>query len=157
MLEMAKAEMTTIDSKLQQLEQDIKILLLPRDDNDGRNILLEIRAGAGGIEASKFAGEWEVGKSRWIYFVSNSETFSLTLFCNLADLLEVYRKFIASQGWKATVVEESLAEGGGYKTVIVEVKGAMVFQNSSGKRVYIVCREYPPQNRKVVSILRQQP
>ncbi|KAG7357863.1 peptide chain release factor 1 [Nitzschia inconspicua] len=97
--EMARSEIKTIEPQLDKLEEEIKILLLPKDPNDDRNIMLEIRAGTGGSEASIFAG----------------------------DLLDVYRKYITSQGWQASIIDESPGDDGGYKNVVLEVKGDSVY------------------------------
>lgn len=99
MKEMARSEMKEIEPKLEELEARMKILLLPKDPNDARNIMLEIRAGTGGSEASIFAG----------------------------DLLDVYRKYIISQGWQAVIIDESAGDDGGYKNIVMEVKGEMVY------------------------------
>jgi peptide chain release factor 1 len=99
MREMARAEIKEIEPKMEELEKRITILLLPKDPNDGRNVMLEIRAGTGGSEASIFAG----------------------------DLLDVYRKYITSQGWKASEIDSSPGDDGGYKSVTLEVKGDMVY------------------------------
>jgi peptide chain release factor 1 len=97
--EMARAEMKELEPQLQTLEDQMKLLLLPQDPNDDRNIMLEIRAGTGGSEASIFAG----------------------------DLLEVYRKYIASQGWQASLMDQSPGDDGGYKNVVLQVKGDAVY------------------------------
>ena len=97
--EMAREEMKAIEPKLEDLEQRIKILLLPKDPNDSRNVMLEIRAGTGGSEANIFAG----------------------------DLLDVYRKYIAAQGWQSTMIDSSAGDDGGFKNVVLEVKGDMVY------------------------------
>ncbi len=97
--EMARAEIKEIEPQLEELEGRIKVLLLPKDKNDDRNIMLEIRAGTGGSEASIFAG----------------------------DLLDVYRKYITSQGWQAKIIDESPGDDGGYKNVVMEVKGDKVY------------------------------
>ena len=99
MKEMARAEMKEIEPQLDELEEKMKILLLPKDPNDDRNVMLEIRAGTGGSEASIFAG----------------------------DLLDVYRKYITSQGWQSTIIDESPGDDGGYKNVVLEVKGDSVY------------------------------
>lgn len=99
MKEMAREEIKTIEPQLEALEDKIKVLLLPKDPNDNRNVLLEIRAGTGGSEASIFAG----------------------------DLLDTYRKYISSQGWQSTVVDESPGDDGGYKNVVLDIKGDMVY------------------------------
>lgn len=99
MKEMARAEMKEIEPQLEPIEEKIKILLLPKDPNDDRNIMLEIRAGTGGSEASIFVG----------------------------DLLDVYRKYISTQGWSATIIDESTGDDGGYKNIVMEVKGDSVY------------------------------
>lgn len=99
MKEMARAEMKEIEPQLEPIEERIKILLLPKDPNDDRNVMLEIRAGTGGSEASIFVG----------------------------DLLGVYRKFITSQGWSANIIDESTGDDGGFKNIVMEVKGDSVY------------------------------
>mmetsp|Transcript_29948 Transcript_29948/g.45396 ORF Transcript_29948/g.45396 Transcript_29948/m.45396 type:complete len:405 (-) Transcript_29948:921-2135(-) len=99
MREMARAEMKEIQPQMNELEKKITILLLPKDPNDDRNVMLEIRAGTGGSEANIFAG----------------------------DLLDVYRKFISSQGWQATEIDSSSGDDGGFKSVTLDVKGDMVY------------------------------
>lgn len=98
--EMAREEMKEIERRLDELEIDIKKMLLPKDKNDDRNVLLEIRAGTGGSEASIFCG----------------------------DLLDVYRKFITAQpGWTCQVVDASSGESGGYDKVVLDIKGSSVY------------------------------
>lgn len=97
--EMARAEVKALEPRLDELETEIKLLLLPKDPNDDRNVMVEIRAGTGGSEASIFAG----------------------------DLLDVYRKYITSQGWQATIIDYSAGDTGGYKNVVMEVKGDRVY------------------------------
>jgi len=97
--EMAREEMKSIEPQMQDLEDKIKLLLLPSDPNDDRNIMLEIRAGTGGSEANIFAG----------------------------DLLDVYRKYSSSMGWKARMIDESRGDDGGYKQVVLEVNGDSVY------------------------------
>lgn len=97
--EMAKMEIAELEPAIEQLEGELKILLLPKDPNDEKNVLLEIRAGTGGDEASLFAG----------------------------DLLRMYTRFAESQGWKTELVSSSQTEVGGYKEVIVLVKGDRVY------------------------------
>jgi len=99
MKEMARAEMKEIEPQLEPIEDKIKLLLLPKDPNDERNVMLEIRAGTGGSEASIFVG----------------------------DLLDVYRKYISSQGWSANIIDESTGDDGGYKNIVMEVKGDSVY------------------------------
>lgn len=99
MREMARMEMKEIEEKLEELEGSITILLLPQDPNDGRDCMLEIRAGTGGSEANLFVG----------------------------DLLAVYRKFLTTNGWSAQVMESSEGDDGGYKSVTLQVKGQKVY------------------------------
>jgi len=97
--EMAREEIKSIEPQLEKLEKKITVLLLPRDPNDSRNVMLEIRAGTGGSEAAIFAG----------------------------DLLDVYRKYIAANGWQSSVIDVSPGDDGGYKNVVLEVRGDMVY------------------------------
>mmetsp|Transcript_19630 Transcript_19630/g.22742 ORF Transcript_19630/g.22742 Transcript_19630/m.22742 type:complete len:408 (-) Transcript_19630:39-1262(-) len=99
MREMAREEMKTIETRMDELEPEIQLLLLPKDPNDDRNIMLEIRAGTGGSEANIFAG----------------------------DLLDVYRKYMTTQGWKVSTIDTSPGDDGGYKAVTLEVRGDMVY------------------------------
>ncbi|AFY78714.1 peptide chain release factor 1 [Pleurocapsa sp. PCC 7327] len=97
--EMAALEVEELEEKLAQLEKQLKILLLPRDPNDDKNIMLEIRAGTGGDEASIWAG----------------------------DLVRMYSRYAESQNWKVKLVSESLAELGGFKEAILEIQGDRVY------------------------------
>lgn len=99
MREMARSEIKEIEARLDVLQNDIKILLLPKDPNDERNCMLEIRAGTGGSEANIFAG----------------------------DLLDVYRKFMSDEGWQVSMMDSSPGDDGGYKNVVLEVKGDSVY------------------------------
>jgi len=97
--EMAALEVDELESQLEQLETRLKILLLPRDPNDDKNIMLEIRAGTGGDEASIWAG----------------------------DLMRMYSRYAESQSWKVKLVSESPAEMGGFKEVVLEIQGDQVY------------------------------
>lgn len=99
MREMARSEMKEIEVQLEELESRIKILLLPKDPNDERNCMLEIRAGTGGSEANIFAG----------------------------DLYDVYRKFMSTEGWQVSMMDSSAGDDGGYKNICLEVKGDSVY------------------------------
>lgn len=99
MIEMANMEIDQLKTQIPEIEQRLKILLLPSDPNDDKNIMLEIRAGAGGDEASIWAG----------------------------DLLRMYTYYAQSQGWSAKLVSESVGDAGGFKEVILEVKGDQVY------------------------------
>lgn len=97
--EMAALEVDDLEEKIAHLENRLKVLLLPRDPNDDKNIMLEIRAGAGGDEASIWAG----------------------------DLLRMYSRYAESQNWRVKMVSESLADMGGFKEVILEIQGDQVY------------------------------
>jgi peptide chain release factor 1 len=97
--EMAAFEIKELEEKLEQLENRLKILLLPQDPNDDKNIMLEIRAGTGGDEASIWAG----------------------------DLVRMYSRYAESQNWKVSLVSESLADMGGFKEAILEIQGDRVY------------------------------
>lgn len=99
MKEMAREEMKGIEARLEELERQIQILLIPSDPNDDRNIMVEIRAGTGGSEANIFAG----------------------------DLADVYKKYMTSQGWKVTEIDSSRGDDGGYKSITLDVKGDKVY------------------------------
>ena len=99
MRELAKMELPEIESKKEQLEKELTKLLIPKDPQDDKNAIIEIRAGTGGDEASLFAG----------------------------DLLGMYLRYCAKKGWKTSVVSESEGTVGGYKEVIVEVTGEDVY------------------------------
>ncbi|MDE5420424.1 peptide chain release factor 1 [Ancylomarina sp. DW003] len=97
--EMAKMELEELEDKLPEMEQNIKLLLVPADPEDSKNAILEIRAGAGGDEASIFAG----------------------------DLYRMYTKFCESRGWRVTMSSCSEGTSGGYKEVVLNVTGANVY------------------------------
>ncbi len=97
--EMAALEVQELEQKIEYLETRLKVLLLPRDPNDDKNIMLEIRAGTGGDEASIWAG----------------------------DLVRMYSRYADSQNWKVKLLSESLAEMGGFKEAILEIQGDSVY------------------------------
>lgn len=99
MQEMATLEVEELQARLEQLETRLKILLLPRDPNDDKNIMLEIRAGTGGDEASIWAG----------------------------DLVRMYSKYAETQNWRVKLVSESPADMGGFKEAILEIQGDRVY------------------------------
>lgn len=96
---MAYDEIQDARLRIDEHEQSLQILLLPRDPNDERNIFLEIRAGTGGAEAALFAG----------------------------DLFRMYVRYAEQQGWKCEVVSESDGEHGGYKEIVVRIIGQDVY------------------------------
>ena len=95
MFEMAKIQLEEAKEKLPVLEEDIKFLLIPKDPEDSKNIVVEIRAGTGGDEASIFAG----------------------------DLYRMYSKFCQDKGWSVSLVDSSEGTSGGFKEIIFEVSG----------------------------------
>ncbi|NYT67376.1 peptide chain release factor 1 [Pusillimonas noertemannii] len=96
---MAEEEYQLGKDRIEVLEDELQILLLPRDPDDGRNVFLEIRAGTGGDESALFAG----------------------------DLLRMYSRYAESQGWRVELMSESESEVGGYKEVIARIDGDAVY------------------------------
>ncbi len=96
--EMVKAEIKDLNEQKEALEQELTILLLPKDPNDSKNVIMEIRAGTGGDEAALFA----------------------------ADLFRMYTRYAEMQGWKTEVMNTNYTDVGGYKeiTFMIEGKGA---------------------------------
>jgi peptide chain release factor 1 len=99
MRDIAQTEKTALQEKIGTLEQDIRLALIPKDAMDDRNVILEIRAGTGGDEASIFAG----------------------------DLFRMYERFAAKQGWKTELMSASEGTVGGYKEIIAEIRGRGAF------------------------------
>ncbi len=97
--EMAKAEIEELKDRKEVLEADLKQLLIPKDPNDSKDCILEIRGGTGGDEAAIFAG----------------------------DLFRMYERFCEIQGWKLTVLDLTFGSAGGYKEIIATVSGADVY------------------------------
>lgn len=98
---LAQEELPALEAKLEELERKIQILLLPRDPNDDKNTLLEIRAGTGGEEAALFA----------------------------ADLFRMYTRYAESRGWKVEILSMSEAAAGGIKEVIALISGQRVYSS----------------------------
>lgn len=99
MREFAQEEISEIEDRLPALEEDIKIMLVPTDPSDEKDIIVEIRAGAGGDEAALFAG----------------------------DLYKMYERFATERGWKTEMLDVSPSEAGGYKEIQFKVKGDKVY------------------------------
>ena len=95
MVRMAEAEIGELKPKLEQMEQAIRILLLPRDAADEKNVILEVRGGTGGDEAALFAG----------------------------DLMRMYQRYADLKGWKFQLLEDSPGEAGGYKEAVAQISG----------------------------------
>ena len=100
MKEMMHEEIHLIEEEIPHLEEELKVLLLPKDPNDDKNVIMEIRGGAGGDEGNIFAG----------------------------DLYRMYSKYAESKGWKVQVLEASVSEAGGYTQIIFSVKGTDVYK-----------------------------
>lgn len=98
---MAKDELVNAEASIEELQQQLEILLLPKDPNDERNIYLEIRAGTGGDEAAIFSG----------------------------DLFRMYSRYAETKGWRVEVVSENEGEHGGYKEIICRISGQDVYSH----------------------------
>lgn len=99
MAEMAKEELRELEPQVEQFEDEIKLLLLPKDPNDDRNIILELRAGAGGDEAAIFVG----------------------------NLFDAYTRYADLKGWKIELLSTSPSDAGGFKEVIALMSGDKVY------------------------------
>ncbi len=99
MIEMAKEQLEISKQSIEKLEDEIKILLIPKDPDDAKNVVIEIRAGTGGDEASIFAG----------------------------DLYRMYTKFAQEKKWNLSIVDTSEGTAGGFKEVIFEIAGEDVY------------------------------
>jgi peptide chain release factor 1 len=99
MTEMAKMQLEEAKERLPELEEEIKFMLIPKDPEDAKNVMMEIRAGTGGDEASIFAG----------------------------DLYRMYTKYCENRGWRTSVVDMNEGTSGGFKEVIFEVSGEDVY------------------------------
>lgn len=99
MREMARGEIAVLEPAIEQMEEEIKLLLIPKDPQDEKNAIVEIRGGTGGDEAAIFAG----------------------------DLLRMYTKYIENKGWKYEITSFSDGTAGGYKEVVLKVSGRSVY------------------------------
>ena len=99
MKQMANDETHALESRLQTVEGEMKVLLLPKDPNDDKNVIVEIRAGTGGDEASLFAGE----------------------------LFRMYSRYAETQGWRVEVLESSASSIGGTKEIVAAIQGDKVY------------------------------
>lgn len=100
MREMVKMEIEELDSRRVELEEKVRFLLLPKDPNDGKNVVVEIRGAAGGEEANLFA----------------------------AELYRMYAKYADSQGWRTEMLESSVSDLGGFKEVIFTISGSDAYR-----------------------------
>ncbi|NTV50549.1 MAG: peptide chain release factor 1 [Geobacteraceae bacterium] len=99
MKDMAEEEIKSLDAEKDQLDADIRLLLLPKDPNDDKSVILEIRAGTGGDESALFGG----------------------------DLFRMYSRYADANRWKVEIISASESERGGYKEIIASVEGVGVF------------------------------
>ncbi len=97
--ELAKEELAELEPRLSELEEEIKVLMIPKDPNDDKNIYLELRAGTGGDESALF----------------------------VEDMFKMYLRFAERQGWRVEIVSSSEGSAGGYKELIALVKGDGVY------------------------------
>ncbi|MCX6117373.1 MAG: peptide chain release factor 1 [Proteobacteria bacterium] len=97
--DMAKEELNIVNEQIGKTEQELTVLMLPKDPNDGRNVMLEIRAGTGGDEAGIFAG----------------------------DLYRMYTRYAGKVGWKTEILSSTPSERGGFREVVVMVEGDKVY------------------------------
>ncbi len=101
LVELAQEEIPALKDQRSDMEEKIKFLLLPKDPNDAKNIIIEVRAGTGGDEAALFA----------------------------ADLFRMYSRYAENSGWKVEVMSSSATDGGGFKEVVASVSGNQVFSH----------------------------
>ena len=99
MIELANSELNTNKEKLNFLEEELKLMLIPKDPDDSKNVVMELRAGTGGDEASIFAG----------------------------DLFRMYSKYSEKRGWKVNLVDFNEGTAGGFKEIIFEINGENVY------------------------------
>jgi peptide chain release factor 1 len=99
MIELASSELTSNKDLINEIEEELKIMLIPKDPDDSKNIVMELRAGTGGDEASIFAG----------------------------DLFRMYSKFAEKRGWKVNIVDLNEGTAGGFKEIIIEINGENVY------------------------------
>ena len=102
MVELAEGELEELETQVETLEEDLRMLLIPKDPNDEKNIVLEIRAGTGGEEAALFA----------------------------ADLFRMYSKYAENQHWKVEMMSSNPSGIGGFKEVIAMIEGKGVYSLS---------------------------
>ena len=106
MREMVKQEIGDLQEKISEIEEDLKVALIPKDENDDKDIIMEIRAGAGGDEAGLFA----------------------------ADLFRMYSRYAQEKGWNVEIINANESGIGGFKEVVFEVKGKDVFSRLKYER-----------------------
>ena len=130
--EMAREEIAEIEPKLPEMEQNIKLLLIPADPDDGKNAMVEIRGGTGGDEAAIFAG----------------------------DLFRMYSKYAESKGWKLEITDQAPGTSGGYKQIVFKLSSnndgvttEHMFEYGRGNGLYEI-EQNADSDQKVITRLR---
>ncbi|MBI2853758.1 MAG: peptide chain release factor 1 [Chloroflexi bacterium] len=106
MVNLVREEIASLELRREKLQQELKVALLPKDPNDEKDVIVEIRAGTGGQEAGLFA----------------------------ADLFRMYTRYAQSKGWQTEIIDSSESERGGYKEIIFEVRGRGAFSRLKYER-----------------------
>lgn len=127
--EMAEMEIEELEDKLPGMEQELKLLLVPADPDDSKNVILEIRGGTGGDEACLFAG----------------------------DLFRMYAKFCERKGWKVEVTNANEGTAGGYKEIVASVTGKGVYGIMKYESGVTGCNGFLLRRHRDGCILRQLP
>ena len=131
--ELAKEELTELEPMLVELEDEIKILMIPTDKNDDKNIFLELRAGAGGDESALF----------------------------VADIFRMYSRYAEQLGWKIELVSTNDGTSGGYKELIAQIKGDGVYSQlkyeAGTHRVQRVPDIKPPSRNRCILLNHLEP
>jgi len=116
--DLAKEELSELEPMLPEIEEEIKVLMIPRDPNDDRNIYIELRAGAGGDESALF----------------------------VEDIFKLYLRFAEKMNWKVEIMSSSEGTAGGYKEMIALVKGGGAYSQlkyeSGGLHNFCICNVY---------------
>jgi len=129
MQEMARQELETLAPRREEMEEEIRMLLVPKDPEDEKDVIFEIRSGAGGDEAGIFVG----------------------------DLYRMYSRYFETQGWQVEVVSSSEGDAGGYSKIVMEVKGIMSTAASNSNRAPTGCSAYPKPSHREEFILPPPP
>ena len=120
MIDLAQKDLNDLDKKKENYENQLKLFLLPKDEDDNKNAIVEIRAGTGGLEAS--------------------------LFC--ADLFKMYEKVCSKKKWKLEIINISKSEAGGFKEIIFSVTGSDIYSYLKYDQEFIVSKEYRRQKHR---------
>ena len=128
LLKMAEAELKELDIQYKKIEKNLKLFLLPKDEADKKNVIIEIRAGTGGLEASLFA----------------------------SDLFKMYEKVSSKKNWFLEIISISKSDAGGLKEVIASIKGINIYSTLKYESGVHKCRECQIQKLREEFILLQQ-